>query len=398
MQRSVLITAIVVIVGVGFMLASQPASSPSVSSQAAAGSPQNSANIPSTWLMEGSNPARTRNSPHSVAVPLTQRRQIGVAGVQNSGSPPIVAGGMVLVERDDALLALDLQTGKQRWQFADEGSYISPAVAGDLVFIRAEAANKGHVYALDLHSGKQRWAFAPKRFSSSETSYYGGHLTSPAIEGDTLFVGAGKEIYALDIASGKTRWEFATQEYITSSAAIADGNVYFSDLKFAYAIDQHTGAKRWAVPVQTAFSFSPVATTPAVLVSSGDALIALDPATGTQRWRYAVPSETLIPAGADSQRAYIKSTGTLYALDLLTGKEVWRYRNTEFVSLPAVAGNQLVVISGMSANAALTILDSASGKRSWSQPVTQLDTTAPVIAGAAVYVRTTDGRVLAFQS
>ena len=399
MQRSVLITVGVIAIGVFFVLASRPVATPSRSpatTQAADSSIQAAA-MHSTWLMEGSNPARTRIVPSTISLPLTKRHQIGLSGAQNSGSPPIVAGNMIVSEKDDALVAFDLVTGRQRWTFAEEGLYVSPAVAGNTVFIRAESNNKGHVYALDLETGKQRWAFTPKRLSSAATQYYGGHIGSPAIVDDLVFVAAGQEVYALEVASGKVRWEFATQELVTSSTAVAGGQVYVSDFKFAYAIDQQTGMKRWAVPVQTAFAFSPVATPNAVLIASGDVLIALDPASGSERWRFAVPSETLIPAGADTQRAYIKSTGTLYALDLANGKQVWQHRNSEFISLPAVTGSQLFIVSGMSANAALTALDSASGTQSWTQLVSQLDTTAPVIAGSAVLVRTTDGRVLAFQ-
>jgi outer membrane protein assembly factor BamB len=117
-----------------------------------------------------------------------------------------------------------------------------------------------------------------------------------------------------------------------------------------------------------------------------------------QRWQLEISGQTLIPAAADGQRAYIKSTETLYVLDLASGTELWRFHDTNFVSLPVLAGGQVFLISGMGGNTTLTALDAASGKNAWQQAVQKLSTTAPVIAGRAIYVRTTDGRILAFAS
>ena len=122
-----------------------------------------------------------------------------------------------------------------------------------------------------------------------------------------------------------------------------------------------------------------------------------DQAVG-ERWRVFIGNNEASAPAVVGTTAYVgNAAGTLYALDLANGKQVWQHRNSEFISLPAVTGSQLFIVSGMSANAALTALDSASGTQSWTQLVSQLDTTAPVIAGSAVLVRTTDGRVLAFQ-
>lgn len=353
---------------------------------------------PADWVMEGSNPARTRVTQATMALPLTKSRELGVVSADESGSPPVIAAGMLLAETTDALRAFDLETGRQRWAVTQNGAYISPAVAGNLVFFRSESNNKGQLIALDLQSGKQVWSFTPKRLSSAQNNYYGGHLASPVIVDGVVFVGAGKEVYALDAKTGALRWEFAAQDFVTSSATVAGGQIYISDFRYFYAIDQQRGTLRWSYPIKSSFSFAPIASGSTVLLTNGENLNALDVATGKLLWTMSIAGEVLVPAAADSSRAFVKSTETLYALELESGKELWRFHDTNFVSLPAVTSHQVFVVSGMGANTVISAIDATNGQQAWAQPVGSLATTAPVIAGRTVYVRTTDGKVLGFWS
>ncbi|MFO7170812.1 MAG: PQQ-binding-like beta-propeller repeat protein, partial [Chloroflexota bacterium] len=350
------------------------------------------------WSMEGQNPGRTRAVANSLSLPLTHQRLVAMPRDNETGSPPVIAKGLMLVETKDHLRAFDLRSGRERWSFDQPGSYISPAIAGDQVFIRAEAGNKGELIALSLDSGLPAWRFSPKRLSSADNNYFGGHLTSPVIADGTVFVGAGKELYALDAASGALRWEFATQNYVTSSATVADGRVFISDFDYIYAIDQNSSALLWTYPAKDAISFSAVATDRAVMVTSGSAVLALDAATGQPLWEHSVMGEKLIPAGAIGDVAFVKSTETLYALNLADGKENWRYHNINFVSLPALAGEQVFVVSGIGADSAVLALNASSGESMWEQRIRSLASTAPIIAGGALYVRMEDGRVLGLWS
>jgi hypothetical protein len=50
----------------------------------------------------------------------------------------------------------------------------------------------------------------------------------------------------------------------------------------------------------------------------------------------------------------------------------------------------------MGADTIVAALDAATGQGTWKQPFASLATSAPVIAGQALYARTTDGRVVEF--
>jgi outer membrane protein assembly factor BamB len=72
-------------------------------------------------------------------------------------------------------------------------------------------------------------------------------LSSPAISGDTLYVGSSDhQLYALDAASGTLKWKFKTDGRITSSPAVSGGIVYFGsyDSNF-YAVDTATDQLKW---------------------------------------------------------------------------------------------------------------------------------------------------------
>jgi outer membrane protein assembly factor BamB len=351
---------------------------------------------PEDWAMEGNNPSRTRSTDAQLALPLSQQREVKLTADTGDGSPLTIARGTMLVESEHLLRAIDLRDGKLRWSFPLRGVYVSPAIAGKYVFIRSESDNKGQMLALDIDSGKTLWAFTPKRLSSASNSYFGGHLTSPVVVDGTVFVGAGKEVYALDAASGTVHWEFAAKEYISSSATAADGRIYISDFNSLYAIDQKTGAQVWSHPTTMTFYFAPVIGGQTALIASGSQLIALDTASGQPRWTSSLPGENTIPTAVQGSRAFAKSTSTLYALDLASGKVLWKVHDTNFISLPAVAGEQVFVISGLGASTSLLALDASTGSNAWTMPVKSLATTAPVIAGQSLYVRTTDGRVLGF--
>jgi outer membrane protein assembly factor BamB len=351
---------------------------------------------PDDWAMEGYNPARTRALQAGLALPITQQRVLAVAGDDGDGSPLTIAKGVMLVESPHRLRAIDLRNGAERWSLKLDGIYISPAVAGNTVFIRSEADNKGQMLALDIASGKQRWAFRPKRLSSASNSYFGGHLTSPVVVDGTVFVGAGKELYALDATSGKVIWEFAAQDYISSSATVSNGRIYIADFQNLYAIDQRNGVLTWAFPTTISIYFSPVVAEETVLLTNGDKLVALNAANGKPRWDLTIPGEGLIPGAVQGSRVFVKSTSTLYALDLASGKQLWQAHDLNFISLPVVAGNQVYVVSGLGTGTAVAALDANTGRDTWKQVISSLAKTAPVIAGQSLYLRTTDGRVLGF--
>ena len=69
--------------------------------------------------------------------------------------------------------------------------------------------------ALDAETGRQRWRLAEGQFLSSP----------PSVTGETVYVGSADGILAVDAATGKLRWEVPVMQ-VTSVPVVVDGAVY----------------------------------------------------------------------------------------------------------------------------------------------------------------------------
>lgn len=346
------------------------------------------------WAMEGRAPSRSRALPAGPAPPLEKRYALELPDDTGEGSPVTVARGTLLVEARDRLRALDARTGRELWSFPLTGAFVSPASDGERVFVKAEASNKGHVYALDLRTGAQAWAFTPERFSRADTGYFGGHLTSPAVEGGTVYVGAGQELYALDAATGARRWTFRMADLVQSSAAVDAARAYIADNRAVYAVDRRTGVLAWKRPTARTTYFSPVVADGAVYVRDGRRLLALGAERGELRWKAAGEGQGVQPAAARAGRLYASTGQALLAYDARTGRRLWAHRERNYVALPVVAGAWVWTLAGATGQMRLLALDAATGKVGWEERMPDLAVAAPVLAGRMLYVRTTGGEII----
>jgi outer membrane protein assembly factor BamB len=118
-------------------------------------------------------------------------------------SSPAVVGGVVYVGcRDSNLYAIDAATGRERWRFSTGASWVvsSPAVVGGRVIFAT--SDSSLVHALDAASGQAIW-------QQQSTAY---HFASPAVTGDTVFLGVlNGTLEARDAATGTLRWDWRTE-------------------------------------------------------------------------------------------------------------------------------------------------------------------------------------------
>lgn len=130
---------------------------------------------------------------------------------------PIIVRGTVLFgsSADDRLIALDLETGKLRWEFFVGGPVrFAPVAWRDRVFV---ASDDGYLYSVSLPDGKLLWKH---RGGSDERLCLGnGRMISrwparggPVVIDDTIYYAAGiwpsdgVYVHALDPLTGKVRW------------------------------------------------------------------------------------------------------------------------------------------------------------------------------------------------
>jgi outer membrane protein assembly factor BamB len=217
------------------------------------------------------------------------RKQIGAVA-----SAPLVGGTLYVGTLDGTLLALDAQTGVEKWRYQSRGPIEqTPVSTGDLIVFANEA---DQVAAVDAVTGKFKWQY---KTETPEEYTLRGHA-GIAVDGELIYTG-------------------------------------FSNGTLA-ALRRDTGSVAWSTSLKAdADRFMDVDATPLVLgdkiyaSSSSGGVYALDKATGLVRWRVpfwdaAVPSSTGNVGGisTDGKAIYVSvaDLGT-YAIDL-GGNVIWR--------------------------------------------------------------------------
>lgn len=383
--------------GVLLAACASPGTKPFVSDPILPAAANSSDSAAGDWAMEGHGLDRSRATSGEFSLPSRLVSEYKIGGDTQFTSPVSVAQGTLLADGEQILYALNVVDGKERWRFNLPGSFLSPAVAGNRLFVRAEAGADGFVFALSLDVGAKLWQY---RFPAVGSSYdnVGGHVTSPLVAKERVLVGAAQSLYALDVETGALVWEYGLQSPVASSVSVAGDLVYVSDFTHLYALSIADGSEVWRFEFDAvSLFFAPVVLAEQVIITSFDTVYSLGRSTGELLWAKQLPDIEVIPAGAAGEQIYVKSTNTLVALDRTSGAELWRYTTLNFVSLPAVTEDHLYVIDRYGEGSQLLALGRADGQTVWRSDTTQLARSAPIVALGKVFVRTEDGRILGYQ-
>ena len=281
-------------------------------------------------------------------------------------SSPSIAGDTIYIGATNGLLALDLNSGAERWRFAIfNGIISSPAIApGGLVCVQDDF---GGLYALDPLSGRAKWTntlgSGRQNFYSSPVFNHEGILFVAA-SGAPWYRGADSpgEIVAVDPLSGSIRWAVQGTNAFQSTAAIGlDGTVYFGGFdKGLHAIDPLTGSDKWVYLTGDSISAS--------------AAIA--------------PDGTLLVGAHD---------GNLYAIDSQAGALKWKFLTGDSIhSSVAIASDGTIYFGSYDKN--VYALDGATGVKKWSFTTGGLVLSSPVVApDGTIYIGSHDGKLYAFE-
>jgi len=238
------------------------------------------------------------------------------SGISSSAA---VADGIVYIgNMDGTIYAFDEETGDPVWNYTftlSENSvdqvFSSPAVADGVVYIQTDS---GSLFALDARTGALLWNYLNK----GGWSAYG----SPAVSEGAVYVGSGMDtkFRAFDAITGDLVWEFSADGSVTSSAAIANGIVYFGcNDNNIYALDASNGALIWNVTTGGRVQSSPAVADGVVYFGSNDNYTyAVDASTGDLLWSFDVGGRVMSSPAVASGVVYIGSSdGNVYAIGTL---------------------------------------------------------------------------------
>jgi len=150
------------------------------------------------WPMGGRDPGRSSAVPETIGPPLSVAWSFAFPGTPQE---LVASGDTAVVAGSGRVVALDLETGEERWEFQVPGvggSFRScPAIWGGLVLVGGQLSDT--LRALDLRTGELRWA----------RPGFGNLYTDLCVSGDLVLVGDPEGLFALDPATGKAAWRVA---------------------------------------------------------------------------------------------------------------------------------------------------------------------------------------------
>jgi outer membrane protein assembly factor BamB len=244
---------------------------------------------------------------------LDMRRELGVSQLFMANSSPVVWQDLVFVEtsngRDSndetvpapkapSFIAVNKDTGRVVWQDGSpgggilHGQWASPAlglVAGvqQVLF----PGGDGWLYGFDARTGEPHWKFDlnPKDAVWPKTRNYG--VSTPVLSGGRVFMSVGQDpdhsngpgsTYCIDptrrgdVTESARVWQYDKIRRSISTAAVADGLVYVSDLRgILHCLDANTGKPQWTYDMLAAVWGSPLVADGKVYLGDEDGDVAV---------------------------------------------------------------------------------------------------------------------------
>jgi len=192
-------------------------------------------------------------------------------------APPTVSAPLVYIpDWKGRVHALDVSDGSIRWtqriMRGDSGrSFATPvALQDDTLYLGSQSGATG-VVALDANTGEERW-------SKSTAAVIDG----PVVRDDLVVVRTHKLVVAFD-TEGTRQWSYNVLDADSHAMAMNDQHVYVPSRQRLYAIDR-SGGKAWHYHLQQGQVGTPTVAGDTVFLRRNDHLTALSRTDGTEQW------------------------------------------------------------------------------------------------------------------
>ncbi len=281
------------------------------------------------------------------------------------------------------------------WTFkVPQGAFESTAaIVGNVVYI---GDLDGKVYALDLNTGKKKWEFKTES----------GFTASPAVKDGLVFIGDyDGTFYCLD-QDGKLKWKHETGAEINSSANFFKDNVLFgSQDATLYCINMKTGKEVWNFQIEDQIRCSPTVVAGRCFVAGCDArLHIIDLEKGKGLTAVDIDGPTMAtPAVVGDSTYFGTEQGTVFSINWKTAKKNWDVRIDErgdsIRSSPAITnvGQKKVMVFGARSKHVYCI-DLEKGHKMWEYKTKSMVDSSPAIAGDRAFFGTDRGKLIALNT
>lgn len=343
-----------------------------------------SLSVAGRWPSLGYEATNNRSRP-SGGVPATVVRPQWQTRVSQevSSCPTLGRQSAFVTSVDDGVVAVDRITGETVWERNDLTTVSStPALDGDRLYL----GTVDGVVALQRTKGATVWR---RELGAS-------HAASPTVLDGTVYIGSGQSVYALDSASGTVEWSFPTGGLIGTAPAVDDKAVYVTSADDSiHSVARSDGSENWATAVEDGISCSPVLRAKTVVTAGLDGVLyGVNRQDGTVRRTTEVGPVFAGIASHDNQILVSSMTGLHSVRPRVGGYEHdWQFTpgSLGFRSAPAIVGE--TVYAGHE-NGSVYAVSLTDGSEQWRYDTeTATVRSAPAVAGGGVYVGDNDGFV-----
>ena len=280
------------------------------------------------------------------------------------------------------LCALDVATGKVRWQVDQSGrSLTQPVISNNTVYFSTRKGGYQTVVALDRASGVQKWEHRLGDSTGNTNAFMSGSAVAliaasdQALYGEMMTMKDGKKSglrFALNAQDGEQLWQrdeeiaylsgiekgFVVDGVLAVAKESDDMNVQQGLTGQGYVVgyDAVSGRQIWSKPLDGSLSIYGTTVVNGVIyvnthhTGQGNSIYAFSVKDGAQLWRYQDPntSGSSYPTVTENGVYINRYAGqTLVALDSTTGKIRWMYNfhDNLTVEYPPSADNDQVYLS-----------------------------------------------------
>lgn len=303
----------------------------------------------------------------------------GSSGGGFGGGIAVVGGKVFVSSGYRHVTALDAASGNVVWkQDTDLPIHGAPTVAGNRLYV-VDVDNQ--LLALDVNTGSQLWSYRgitePARILRA---------SSPAVSGDTVIAPfSSGQVVALQASNGQPVWEEVLSRTSRTNAmselrdiagrpVISRGFVYaVSQSGVLQSMDQRTGAARWELPVAGVNAPLVVGDVVYVVSKSGE-LTVINRDSGQVYWT------------RDLNQGRVREEGGFFGFGKRTVRPVW--------SGPVLASNRLVLVNS---DGELIGLNPKTGEQIAQLKLGAPAYIAPAAYNGALYVLTDDARLISIR-
>jgi outer membrane protein assembly factor BamB len=279
------------------------------------------------------------------------RRKATEAGL--TGGPGVGAGLVVVGGRNGEVVALDTETGAERWKTTVTSEVISsPLVAGGLVVVRS---GDGRTFGLDAADGSRKWVF-DRGLPSLSVRGNG----SPVAGGEMIYLGYDDgAVIALRMADGLRAWEQMVAQPdgrnelerladVDGELQVGDTDLYATSFRGqTMAIALATARPTWTRDVGS-YGGLGMSIDKVVLADNNGTVWALDRAGGTAMWKQeALARRWLTTPAVQGDYVVVGDVeGYLHWLNLVDGQIVGRVRadRSPILATPQVTASGTLVV------------------------------------------------------